>query len=209
MSLQFSNKLDWRPHLTRIVILLVASLYLVIAAYVRFDQKTAMKRASMQTQQQQVINRASEASQDTFVEYYPQYTLLVGKGRIGEANRLNWIETLRTVAEEIGIPDIHFHLDNTRIAEEGETPFFHYEIPVYITDMYLNLKLLHEGDLYNLFKSYEVLAKGTYSVQACEIRKIGGTGKAQLYEGLQAKCHLRWFNLHDLQDAWEENLDEV
>lgn len=212
MNLQITKGIEWKPHLSRLLILGAASLYLAIAAYIRFEMKDSLDRTRAQTQQQQTLNQASADSQAAFDEFYPLYQQYERKGRIGLANRLNWIETLNSLALEIGIPDMHFNLENTQISQEGSTAFFHYEIPIYVTNMYLDLKLLHEGDLYRLLNAYAATVQGSYSVEACEIRKLGGTAPGStadefLLEGLQAKCHLRWFNLHDLRDQWSENAD--
>lgn len=209
MSLQITKSIEWKPHLSRIVILCAATIYLAVAAYIRFDKKISLERTRVQTQQQQILNQTSSDSQEIFSEFYPIYQQYAHDGRIGLADRLNWIETLNSLALEIGIPDMHFNLENTQISQEGSTAFFHYEIPIYVTDMYLDLKLLHEGDLYRLLNTYAAVVRGSYSVEACEIRNAGGTVEESLLEGLQAKCHLRWFNLRDLRDQWTEEADNA
>ena len=198
MSSSIIKKLDWRVHFIRLLVLGLASSYLIAAIIIRFNYQSSLESTRQQKNQQQALNAESEASLLLFGKYHPDYLQFVGRDYIGSANRLNWIETLDRLAKEIGVPDLNFNLESTSRVLEGETPFFHYDIPIYSTDMHLDMKLLHEGDLYTLLTGLSKRGNGTFSVEECEILRVNITKLDSAYDGLRAKCRLRWFNLEPI-----------
>lgn len=199
--------LEWKSHAIRLGLFAFTTIYLVLALLLKINQENSLASSKQQLNQLRSQYSAASNAKNILDAQMPSYTQLQNKGLIGLADRLNWIEELDRIAHDIKIPDIQFTLENTRIAQEGETPFYHYEIPIYISEMYLDLSILHEGDLYRLFTELADSSLGVFSIEECEIRKNSGTKKLELTLGLKSKCHLRWFNLADSTLEWSEGYD--
>lgn len=198
------GSINLRNHLFSIGVLAVSLIYLSMAFYVRFSNESELVELRRAVVQQKLTNSQSLSELGVLNAYAPDYEIYRAQDIIGEANKLNWIEQLDSVSREIGIPNIQFTLENTRKIQEGETPFYHYEIPIYVTEMYLDLLLLHEGDLFLLLNEMASRANGVFSVETCELQRVGAKADQALFEGLKGKCHLRWFNLEDLTIPWQE-----
>ncbi|WP_041324369.1 hypothetical protein [Saccharophagus degradans] len=198
------GNIDFRAHFFSLAVLAVSLIYLSITLYIRIANETELVELRGAVVQQRLTNNTSFTELSVLNANAPDYELYREQGVIGEANKLNWIEHLDSVSKEIGIPSIQFTIENTRKVQEGETPFYHYEIPIYVTEMYLDLLLLHEGDLYLLLNEMASRANGLFSVEACELQRIGAKTSKALFEGLKGKCHLRWFNLEDITLAWQD-----
>lgn len=133
-------------------------------------------RDSMQREYQQNHNRFRNASQQYLAvdeeeriieEFYPQFARLYHGGLLGREQRLSWIETLRHAGEAIRIPEISYKLE----VQEDVKPEFNVSLGAYglfASSMNLNMGLLHEGDLFRLFRALDRDARGTYTVKRCE-----------------------------------------
>lgn len=185
-------------------VLVFSLVFLAVSFFIRFSNEQELKHLKQMIVQQKGMNAQSKREMSVLQSYSVDYDLYREKGVIGAANKLNWIEVLDSVSKDIGIYDVQFTIEDTRKIVEDETPFYHYEIPIYVTDMFLDLSLLHEGDIYRLLEEMTLRAKGMFSVQSCQIQRIGDAGKQLLYDGLKGKCHLRWFNLEDVTEKWSE-----
>jgi hypothetical protein len=203
-----NNLVDWRKHVSGLILLSVCLVLLVSATALRIAEES--DREKVQNQLNSLRGQYSDGldALDVLNASMPQYTKLQEQGVVGMSDRLDWIEELDRIADLIKIPDLQFTLENTRPVQEGETPFYHYEIPIYVSDMYVNVSLLHEGDMYRLFTELEESGSGMFNIEECEIRSNSGATVGALVEGLKAKCLLRWFNLKDITLTWEAS-DEI
>lgn len=198
------KSINLRPYGLGLGVLFVSLLYLCVAFYVRYSNDQELASLKRLVIQQKSMNANARDELAVLKSYSVDFDLYREKGILGEADKLNWIETLDSVSKQIGIYDVQFTIEDTRKILEGETPFYHYEIPIYITDMYLDLSLLHEGDLYVLLEKLSRQANGVFSVESCQVQIVGNAKDQSVYEGLKGKCHLRWFNLEDVTSHWSE-----
>ena len=125
-------------------------------------------------------------------EFYPQYEELEKQGRIGEEQRLNWIETLRQIAARIKLPSLNYEIG----AQREYTPDFPVDsgrFAVFASDMTLNAGLLHEEDLPRLFADLQRNAAGAFSVSECKVRRTERQFQTDPTKAnLDAQCRLRW-----------------
>lgn len=202
------KQIRWKDHWVYLGFLLGASLFLVVAIFIRQSSKESLEKISTQTQQQQSLNKASADALDIHDQYYPAYQNYLDRHIIGEADRLNWISTLDDLISATELPNMQFSLEKTRLIQEGETPFYSYSTPIYITDMHLNMTLLHEGDLYQLLDQFSAQTLGTFSVEQCDIARADRSLEEDNYKGLKAQCSLRWFNFqHSILSSSEALAD--
>lgn len=198
---------NWRSHTVGLSVLIISLVFLCVAFFVRYNKESEFIQLQSQVRALRASNHSSEQELIVLNTYSTPFLVNKDRGFIGDARKLNWIESLDAVSKGIGIYDVQFTLANTRKLAEFETSIYHYDIPIYITDMYIELGVLHEADLYLLLNKLLHRSEGQFSVEACEIRRIGESVLVTRYEGLKAKCHFRWFNLEDITKAWAEYED--
>jgi len=126
-------------------------------------------------------------------EYYPQYEELTKQGRIGEEQRLNWVETLREVAAKIKLPSLSYEI-GAQQEYEPDFPIDTGRFGVYASEMVLNIGLFHEEDLPRLFAELEREAAGSFSVANCRIQLMSDAFQSNpTKSNLDAQCKLRWY----------------
>lgn len=138
---------------------------------------------------------AVDQEENMIREYYPQYVSMLENGIIGREQRLNWIEVLRFYGEDSRLPMLNYKI-SSQDEYTFEYPLQLGNFKLYNTSMKLELKLLHEGDLINLFKTIEDNALGLSRINKCEVqrsqREIKLDGKSP---NLTASCEINWFTI--------------
>jgi hypothetical protein len=138
---------------------------------------------------------AVDQEENMIREYYPQYVGMLENGIIGREQRLNWIEVLRSYGEDSQLPMLNYKI-SSQDEYTFEYPLQLGNFKLYNTSMKLELKLLHEGDLINLFKTIEDNALGLSRINKCAIqrsqREIKLDGKSP---NLTASCEINWFTI--------------
>lgn len=126
---------------------------------------------------------------------YPRFLALEASGRIGRERRLDWIESLRSAGDQIGLPRLNYSIEAQRVAETEfaiDTGAF----TLLASRMKLDIGLLHEGDLLRLFERLAVDAHGLFNVRQCGVVRseaTQSTGSTQ--PNLRADCELEWWTL--------------
>lgn len=140
---------------------------------------------------------------------YPAFKQLHARGIIGQEHRLNWVETLRAAGDTLQLPKIDYRIEAQRIYVP-EIALDSGPFDVNVSEMHLNLALLHEGDLIRLLAALDRDSAGLFSVERCEMSREGEVRHAP--DGpdvpatqLRADCLLRWFSL-DQRGALKVNL---
>nr|VFJ92141.1 MAG: hypothetical protein BECKLFY1418A_GA0070994_10216 [Candidatus Kentron sp. LFY] len=133
--------------------------------------------------------------------YSPRFQDLVRDGLIGKERRLTWLDTLRSAARRIGLPELRYTI-SSRKPHAPNFPVHDGPYRIQVTDMQLTMGLLHEGDLFSLLTELDRHAVGTYHVVYCGLRRARrslafpnvlapGIDRANLH----AQCTLRWYTL--------------
>ncbi|MCP4041402.1 MAG: hypothetical protein GY731_05500 [Gammaproteobacteria bacterium] len=127
--------------------------------------------------------------------YSPRYQALEDRGVIGEERRLNWTESLRNISNRLRLPSLRYDIAPQ---VEYETAYRVNAGPfrLYASRMRLDLSLLHEEDLFRLFRELEMEALGQFSVESCTLRRVGGKRlNDPTRANLNASCELLWMTL--------------
>ena len=127
--------------------------------------------------------------------YLPKFIELYHKGTLGQEQRLNWIEALKEAQSTIKLPNYGYNINSQRVFTPG-FPVDLGKFRLYVSEMSLQLSLLHEGDLLNLFEHLDEHANGTYSIDSCNFTRSGSivmdNPKAA---NIMADCHLDWYTI--------------
>jgi cell division protein FtsL len=119
------------------------------------------------------------------------FSRLQQRGMIGEEQRLDWVELLKTIRERRRLLDLRYEIAPQRALDAlpgGALSF-------YASAMKIELKLLHEEDLTRLLDDLRQQAGPLIQVKSCKLARLpraGGGIAAQL----QADCQIDWITLH-------------
>ena len=115
------------------------------------------------------------------------------QGRIGDEQRLNWIETLRQVAARIKLPSLQYEIRAQR-EYEPDFPIETGRFSVFVSEMTLNVGLFHEEDLPRMLDELGRRAAGMFTVAGCSVLPIQDSFQSNPTKpNLEAQCQLRWF----------------
>ena len=138
--------------------------------------------------------------EDAIRDFFPQFMDLHKTGLLGDEHRLNWIEALQNAGNRLQLPSLSYEIR----AQKGYKP----DIPVvagrykiFVSEMTLNMQLLHEGDLFALLDLLDEQAKGLYTVSGCELTRsfvelTDNPGAGNVTAG----CLLEWFSIRPVSD---------
>ena len=128
-------------------------------------------------------------------DYLPKFVDLFQSGIIGNEQRLNWIEVLREIGDEIRLPTLSYRIDS----QQEYTPDFELDLGQYTlfsSSMTLTMQLLHEGDLFKILDKLEQDAKGTFSLKSCSIKSSASEISLNpMAANVAAECELQWFTI--------------
>jgi hypothetical protein len=198
------NEIRWKDHIFTLTQLGFCLVLLISASYYYFNTQRSLEKANISHDSQKFSNEEAESFRILLEENMDAYREVQKKGGIGEPMRLQWLETLRRVADKFNIPAIEFTLDGNKIAHQETDPYWHPEIGLMATDMKIIMQLSHEGDLYNLLTALEQEAPGLFSVEDCRLRWLTTTSDEFELSRLQGACNLRWRTLIDVTSSWEQ-----
>jgi hypothetical protein len=191
--------IDWsviRGALIGLVLSILISATLVMAS---FYFKEAMNReynsnnASFMNISRRYL--AIDEEERQIKTYLPEFIALYKKGIIGEEQRLNWIEAMKTSEAAVKLPAITYTINSQR----SYAPAFPVDLgrfQVYASEMTMHLSLLHEGDLLALLDGMNEKANGIYSVDECKFSKTGDiildNPKAA---NVTVECNVDWYTI--------------
>lgn len=135
-------------------------------------------------------------------EFYPQFEELVRQGLVGEEQRLDWIESLRQVAERLKLPSLRYEIGSQR-EHDPDFPVESGRFAVFASEMVLDIGLLHEEDLPRFLDALAERAAGTFTVTSCRMQPAhpGEFQTDPTKPNLNAQCRLRWFVVKLREDA--------
>ena len=135
-------------------------------------------------------------NQQQLVElYYENYKKLEQQGFIGDKHRLDWVETLRAITEERKVAAINYNIKASKPYKpsyKSNTKLFR----INTSEIILQMNLLHERDLLDIFSELNRRTVGIYDIKKCDLTMAG---KKIIYEenaaNIKAECTLNWFTI--------------
>lgn len=189
------------PHIRGLLIMLALALILgAVLIYVSDGVLT-------QAQQSKIIadREWSEAlrklertknEQEDLQGYYHQYQNLVEQNVIGLERRLDWIETIEKIRNQLNIFSVKYKLEpqETLNLENNSTSN---SFDLHRSNMTLDFSLLHEGQLLNFLDTLSKEAKGMYLLESCTLTRNDFVRQLRFIPNLQAECTLGWITLNE------------
>ena len=139
--------------------------------------------------------QALGGQEDVIRDFSSRFTDLYKTGILGREHRLNWIEVLQEAGNRLSVPSLSYEIR----AQKSYYPDF--PVPaggygIFVSEMSLEMQLLHEGDLFTLLRFLNEHARGLYSVSSCELTR----NFVQLTDdpgagNVTASCLLEWFSI--------------
>ena len=134
--------------------------------------------------------------QEDLQGYYHQYQNLVEQNVIGQERRLDWIETIEKIRNQLNIFSVKYKLEpqETLNLENNSTSN---SFDLHRSNMTLDFSLLHEGQLLNFFDALSEEAKGMYLLENCTLTRNDLVRQLRFIPNLQAECTLGWITLNE------------
>ena len=180
-----------------IVMLIAVTMITASEAYVNYayEDRQAQNKAMRVWKNKIDDSRESNALID---EYETQYLSLVKNNIVGEENRLNWLETIQETANANGLLSVKYNVSSQRLVEDKTGQHRAQGLTIYRSEMNLDMKMAHEGDLFSMLNTLRKKAQGLFTVDKCVIESTG-TKTNNSSEGMQAYCDLSWYSFKSVE----------
>jgi len=127
-------------------------------------------------------------------DYLDAYKALNDNGFIGDERRLSWVESIKETNKEIKLPSFNYTIlaqkDFSRkgLKQNKRVKAMAYQIKI-------DLGVLHEEDIFKVFKLLDENVQSHFVVDACEV-SIGQNKELKIDKAnLKAHCIVNWVHL--------------
>ena len=200
MSKQISiHPLIKRPLILFVAVLIFSIIIIAVSdSYVEhaYEGRESEKRA-MRIWKNKIDG--SRESNKIIDEYENRYLELVKNNIVGEEDRLDWLENIQDIANSRGMPSVKYNLSSQQLVEDRTGQHGAQGLKVYRSDMTLDMKIAHEGDLFAILNTLEDRAKGLFVVDQCNIEKLVKLS-ANSNENMTARCELAWYTFKSAEN---------
>lgn len=173
------------------VVVLVASLWFVDTEHQRYSRFSS-DRAAVNNDYDELIYR-----QRLVNRYYHRYEYFQKQGFVGQESRLDWIESLRVIAKELGLPHVSYSLEPQRgvIAPVGG-PGGVDDIRISQSTLELEIGLIHELDLLRFVDKLQSEVPGLIKVERCKMtRESSPSELSAIHSNIVANCSIVVFSV--------------
>ena len=189
------------PHIRGLLIMLALALILgAVLIYVSDGVLTKAQQSKILADREwsealRKLERTKNEQED-LQGYYHQYQNLVEQNVIGQERRLDWIETIEKIRNQLNIFSVKYKLEpqETLNLENNSTSN---SFDLHRSNMTLDFSLLHEGQLLNFFDALSEEAKGMYLLENCTLTRNDLVRQLRFVPNLQAECTLGWITLNE------------
>lgn len=203
------SKIDWTVLRGSIgvfcICLLVGGILLGASYYFREEMETEYRNHHARFRDVSRKYLAVDEEERIIESHYPEFVRLYKAGILGREHRLSWVESLRNAADRIQLPTMNYRI-NSQTVYAPEFPIDLGAFDIYVSEMDLDLGLLHEGDLLSLFEALNEDAEGLYTVSRCEAKRVNEDIEFDSKRAaINAVCRLNWYTV-DLKGERELSL---
>jgi len=194
----------------------------VLIGVLRWADKDFTRRLQAETNNQVQSHaqlRNSDQERSDIERHLPLLRELETSGVFGEEKRLEWIEHLRAIEKHWPGVRLQYSINVQSVLTpkhigpglpppppplgllpNGEKAK---KFDVFMTDMKLTLKLMHEGDALAIVDELQSASLGRVTIKSCEFRRLGGSNSAPPTPGkvtgftasIDAECNLTWISM--------------
>lgn len=157
-----------------------------VAARVESDNRQALAEHG------DLLARLARASTDEadIRRQTARYRELLARGIVGGERRLDWVEHIARISNELRIPDIQYEFAPQQPLDTQPLPSGH---AFMASAMKLQMQLLHEADLLGFLDELAASAPAFLALRACTIERSPGNGTAPL----RAECQIDWVTVQE------------
>jgi len=129
--------------------------------------------------------------------YYRRYEYFQMQGFVGSESRLQWIESIRIIAKELGLPHVNYSLQPQRevIAPVGQIGGDS-DISISQSTFEFEIGLLHELDLLRFVNRLQAQSPGLIKVDRCNLTRQSAAAEVSTTDAnIIAKCSIVMFSV--------------
>ncbi|MDB5903017.1 MAG: hypothetical protein JWM26_1895 [Betaproteobacteria bacterium] len=184
------------PLITLLATLVVAATMIFVSAALRDNAAQLLTKRENELKQARLKIQNAGEEKEMISRYLSGYQQLARAGFVGDEQRINWLDSLRSANEEARIYGVEYDISAQRpYAYASE--FNVGQLLLQESLMHLKFRLLHEEDLPRFFDALARRSGGFYTIDECTMKRLGtDTEKGpQLDANLSADCALRWLTV--------------
>ena len=147
-------------------------------------------------------NKIEEANKNNqiLVQHEETFRKLKENFVIGEENRLSWVEVVQKVADSRKIASVKYDITSQVLLDKNSLDKKYTGIDVFKSVMSLEMKFIHEGDLFVMLNALREEAKGLVAVDKCDVELINkevndGVIGQNITDNMKAYCEFSWYTL--------------
>jgi hypothetical protein len=186
----------------QILIFLVATSVSIFIVMVSMEYWNKAVQENMQAGQRldaaKIKYSEAISKKEILKEYKSRYDKLESRNIAGNENRIDWINLLEKIADQEKIPYVNYKIDQQIKSIDNKTKQMYPGMEVFKSVMTLDMKILHEGDIYTIINKLKLNAKGLFDVSSCDIKRIrietDSIVDVKTGMNFSAKCKLNWYS---------------
>lgn len=194
------SSFDWRYvlrfTLVPVVCLAVAATALVAANWVH--NKEALRNEELNAYYV-AVHRDYDAMIDqrrVVDRYHRRYQSFRDLGFVGRESRLDWVETLRTISAGVGIPRVSYTIEpQLGVVAPVTSLMSGEEIQIRVSQLQLEMGLVHELDLLRFFDRLQEQAPGLIKVDECALVFGGAASGESMQPHLTTNCTVQIYSV--------------
>lgn len=162
------------------------AVYFAADRYLQETKKLAQSASAQRAEMQKRLASASEEEREIKASLQ-QYQALAARGMVGAENRLDWIDTVTAIKNELRLFDINYSIEPQKeLKYPGIDPGG--GIKFMVSRVNIKMLLLHAEDLLNFIDELARRGKPYLSARSCDVRRESRGGGTTLSPRLQADC---------------------
>lgn len=166
--------------------------------YVYLKQKERQEQAQSELVQAQGKYTNANNEKNDIRDYQPRYLQLLERGFVGDEKRLDIVELIQSIQAKYQLLPMNYEISPQQVVQLDPATN-HGELELRASKLVLQMNLLHEMDMFNLFN--ELHKKGQFIHQACDIKISNTVSAAHLPRQLEASCSLQWVTMGRRQNS--------
>lgn len=195
--------IDWQRLKTEVRIFIAALVFALVLVgsllYFNVQSTDHWQQANNQLRQASMRYKVASDQKLLLAKYQQRFNVLTGRHIVGNEQRIDWVETIQASSKRHMIPSVRFSLDQRTTAA---LPDDIGNMTVYVSKMRLEMNLLHEGDLFNLFDDLDTRANGLYAVTSCSLKQESRLATVDaLGNRLNGNCELNWYTMGEVVET--------
>ncbi len=174
--------------------------YFAAGNYLREVKAQSTAADSQRVEVQGKLARATEEERE-INENLQQYQALAARGIVGEEKRLDWVDTITAIKNELRLFNIAYNIEPQQaFALPGSARSD--SVNFVFSRLKLEMQLLHEEDLLNFIDGLTQRGKAYVLARSCNVsRAARGAGVTGLAPRLQATCEFDLITIHHRKPA--------